>query len=167
MHERSIFHFCDCFGPDGSSSFKLSTLGVRHPGRISSLLDCYSTRHSRSLMFSQLWTGVLWRWVCFSDYTMRSLILYFCSCKLRWSRTECVLLACFNASPDTFSVMNCSVSALSAVFCSCLITWSAVNLCSLQCHIVEQRIRSVCRIVCMLCQQTLPKLWFANVNMAS
>jgi len=25
----------------------------------------------------------------------------------------------------------------------------------------------VCRIVCMLCQQTLPKLWFANVNMTS
>jgi len=63
--------------------------------------------------------------------------------------------------------MNCSVLASSAVFCSCLITWSAVNLCSLQRHIVQQRVRSVCRIVCTLCQQTLPKLWFANVNVTS
>jgi len=35
-------------------SFKLSTLGVRHPSRMPSLLDCYSTRHSRSLVFLQL-----------------------------------------------------------------------------------------------------------------
>jgi len=28
--------------------------GVRYPSRLPSLLDCYSTRHSRSLMFLQL-----------------------------------------------------------------------------------------------------------------
>ena len=48
---------------------------------------------------------------------------YFCSCKLRWRSTECVLLSCFNALPDVFAVINCSVSwALSAVFCSSLLT---------------------------------------------
>jgi len=123
-----------------SASFKLLTLCVRHPSRIPSLLECYSTRHSRDLMFSQLWTVVSWHWVCFSDYStvsMRSLILYFCSCERRWCSTECVLLPCFNALPDIFAVMNCSVLALSAVFCSCLVTWSAVNLCSLQWHIVQ------------------------------
>jgi len=36
--------------------------------------------------------------------------LCFCSCELRWSSTECVLLPCFNALPDIFAVMNCSVS---------------------------------------------------------
>ena len=37
-----------------SASFKLSTLGVRHPSRIPPQLDYYSMRHSRSLMFLQL-----------------------------------------------------------------------------------------------------------------
>jgi len=36
------------------ASVKLSTLGVRHRSRIPSLLDCYSTRHSRSVIFLQL-----------------------------------------------------------------------------------------------------------------
>ena len=35
--------------------------------------------------------------------------LYFCSCGLCWRRTECVLLLCFNALPDIFAVINCSV----------------------------------------------------------
>jgi len=35
--------------------------------------------------------------------------LYFCSCELPWRSTECVLLPCFNALPDIFVVMNCSV----------------------------------------------------------
>jgi len=39
------------------ASFTLSTLGVRHPSRIPSLLDCNSTRHSLSLMFFLLWTA--------------------------------------------------------------------------------------------------------------
>jgi len=39
-------------------NFKLSTLGVRHLNRIPLLLECYSTRHSRSLMFLQLWTAL-------------------------------------------------------------------------------------------------------------
>jgi len=37
-------------------SFELSTLDFRHPSRMPTLLDCYSTRHSRSLMFLQFWT---------------------------------------------------------------------------------------------------------------
>jgi len=40
------------------ASFKLSTLGVRHPSRIPFLLDCCSTRHSRNLVFLQLWPGL-------------------------------------------------------------------------------------------------------------
>jgi len=35
--------------------------------------------------------------------------LRFCSCELRQRSTECVLLLCFNALPDIFAVMNCSV----------------------------------------------------------
>jgi len=38
MHVLTQF-FCSL------ASFKLSTLGVRHPSRMPSLLDCYSTRH--------------------------------------------------------------------------------------------------------------------------
>jgi len=33
-------------------------------------------------------------------------------------------------------------------------------------HCTTTSKESVCRIVCMLCQQTSPKRWFANVNMA-
>jgi len=40
------------------ASFKLSTLGIRHRSQIPSLIIYYSTRHSRSLMFLQLWTAV-------------------------------------------------------------------------------------------------------------
>jgi len=36
------------------ASFKRSTLGVRHASRIPSLLNGYSTRYSRSLVFLQL-----------------------------------------------------------------------------------------------------------------
>jgi len=36
-------------------SFKMSTLDLPHPSRIRFLLDCYSARHSRSLIFLQLW----------------------------------------------------------------------------------------------------------------
>jgi len=32
-------------------------------------------------------------------------------------------------------------------------------------HCTTTSKESVCRIVCMLCQQTSPKRWFANVNM--
>ena len=39
--------------------------------------------------------------------------------------------------------INCSVAALRVVFCSGLLTWSADNLCSLQWHIVQQRLRRV------------------------
>ena len=46
------------------------------------------------------------------------------------SSIECVLLPCFNALPDIFAIMNCSVLALSAVFCSGLLTWSADVHCS-------------------------------------
>jgi len=28
------------------------------------LIDCCSTRNSRSLVFSQLWTALTWHWVC-------------------------------------------------------------------------------------------------------
>ena len=77
--------------------------------------------------------------------------------------TECVSLLCFNALPDIFAVVNCSVLALSAVFCSGFLTWSADNLYSLQTNIavpqcthcsdiyslqwhnVQQRVRSACR----------------------
>jgi len=37
----------------------------------------------------------------------------------------------------------CTPLVLSAVFCSGLLTWSADNLCSLQWHIVQQRVRRV------------------------
>jgi len=36
--------------------------------------------------------------------------------------TEYVLCPCFNALPDIFAVMNCSILALSAVFCSGFLT---------------------------------------------
>jgi len=36
-------------------------------------------------------------------------VLYFCSCELRWRSVECVSFHCFNALPDIFAVMNCSV----------------------------------------------------------
>jgi len=36
--------------------------------------------------------------------------LCFCSCELPWRSTECVLLPRFNALPDIFADMNCSVS---------------------------------------------------------
>jgi len=64
--------------------------------------------------------------------------LYFCSCELSWRSIECVLLACFNALPDIFAVMNCFVLALSAVSCFCLPIWRVpiINLWSLQWHIV-------------------------------
>jgi len=35
--------------------------------------------------------------------------LYFCSYELRWCSIEFVPLPCFNALPDIFAVMNCSV----------------------------------------------------------
>jgi len=108
------------------ASFKLPTLDVRHPSHIHSLLDCYSTRHSRSLMLLQLRTALSKRYVCFTPL-FQCAALYFCSCELRWPNTECVLLPCFIALPDIFAVMNCSALALSAVFCSGLLTWSADN----------------------------------------
>jgi len=40
------------------ASFKLATLGVRYPSRIPSLLGCYSSRHSNSMTFLQLWTAL-------------------------------------------------------------------------------------------------------------
>jgi len=44
-----ILHFC---------VVSLLTLGVRHHIRIPSLFDYYSSRHSHSLMFLQLWTAL-------------------------------------------------------------------------------------------------------------
>jgi len=40
------------------ASFKLSSLGVHHPSRIPSLLNGYSTRHSRRLTALQMWTAL-------------------------------------------------------------------------------------------------------------
>jgi len=80
------------------------------------------------------------------------------------SKSGALQIPCFNAFSGIFAFMNCSVLALSAVFCSGLITQSAGNLCSLQWHILQQRVRWVCGIVCMLCHQTSPKRWFANMN---
>ena len=48
----------------------------------------------------------------------------FCSGKLLRRSDEYVLLLCFNAQPDIFSVMNCCVVALS-LFSSDIPTWSA------------------------------------------
>jgi len=59
------------------ASFKLSTLGVRHPSRTPSLLDCFMTRHSRAA------------WC-------------FCSCELSCHSVVCVLLHYFNAQPYVF-----------------------------------------------------------------
>jgi len=53
-----------------------------------SLLNCYSTRHSRSLMFfQQLWTALSQRWVCFTSLFLCE-ALYFLSCELCWRSTE-------------------------------------------------------------------------------
>jgi len=60
-----------------SASFKLSSLSVRHPSRIPSLLNCYSTKHSRRFTVFQMWTPLTW---------------------------HCVLLPCFDALPDVFRV---------------------------------------------------------------
>ena len=81
-------------------------------------------------------------------------------------RSKCVLLPCSNVLPDIFAVMNCAVLALSAVFCSGLLTWSVDDLYLFQWHIV-QRVKRVCRLICMSRQQTSPKCWFANVNITS
>jgi len=62
--------------------------------------------------------------------------------------------------------MNCSVLALSAVFCSGLLTCSADSLFITVIHCTTSK-ESMCRIICMLCQQTSPKRWFASVNMTS
>ena len=82
------------------ATFKLSSLDVRHPNRIPS----YSTAIRQDI-----------RAACF------------CSCKMHWCSNECILLPCFNALPDIFAVMNCSVLTLplSAVFCSGLVTGNA------------------------------------------
>ena len=60
------------------ASFKLSTVGIRHPRGITSLLDCYSTRHSRSLILLQLWTALSQCWVRVLLHTVSA---DFCSCK--------------------------------------------------------------------------------------
>jgi len=74
----------------------------------------------------------------------------------------------FNALSINFAVMNCSVLALSAVFCSGLLTWSAdIIYVYYNDTFTTTSKESACRIICMLCQQTSPKRWFANVNMTS
>ena len=92
--------------------------------------------------------------------------LYFCSCDLRWRSTECVLLSCFNALPDMFC--SYELVCLSVECCDLLRSPNlGALICSSQWHIVQQRVRSACRIICMLCQQTSPKRWLVNVNMTS
>jgi len=102
------------------ASFKLSTLDVRHPSRISSLLDCYLTRHSRSLIFL---LAVLTRCRIFLQLCTAS---WQCGIIVRW-------YFMFNA------VIHCIINSK----------------------------ESVSSIICILCQQTLSKRWFANVNMMS
>ena len=63
----------------------------------------------------------------------------FCSCKLRWCSDECVLVACFNAQPDIFAVMNCCVVAV-GWFSSDILTCSADNLYSVQRHILQAQV---------------------------
>ena len=117
----------------------------------------------------------------------------FCSCELPCCNVECVLLYCFNAQPYIsavvncigvalsasnsparfntlpciFAVMHCSVLALNAVFCSGLLTWTTDKSCSLVTHGATTTKENACRIICMLCQETSTKHWFANVNMTS
>jgi len=55
----------------------------------------------------------------------------------------CVFVHCFNVLPHIFAIMNFSVLLVSAVFCYGLLTWSAENLCKLQWHFVQQRVRTV------------------------
>jgi len=77
--------------------------------------------------------------------------------------TEYVLLPHFNALPDVFAVMNCSVLALSSVFCSGLLIWNTdMFITATHCTITSRE--SACRTICTLCQQASPKRWFANVN---
>jgi len=80
-----------------------------------------------------------------------------------WHRDECALLPCFNAKPDIFAVLNCCIVALS-VFSSDIVTWSADSLYSVQWHIRRVRMEEYAYI---WCQQTLPKRWFANMNITS
>jgi len=66
--------------------------------------------------------------------------------------------------------MNCSVLALNAVFCSGLLIGALMIIYvhdSNTLHCTTTGKESACRIICMLCQQTSPKRWFANVNMTS
>ena len=80
-----------------------------------------------------------------------------------WHRDECASLPCFNAKPDIFAVLNCCIVALS-VFSSDIVTWSADSLYSVQWHIRRVRMEEYAYI---WCQQTLPKRWFANMNITS
>jgi len=73
------------------ASFKLSTLNVRYPSRIPSLLHCYSTRHSWNLTF--------------------------CSCELPCRGAGCVLLHCFVVQPRIFTAVKCAHAAV-IMFCS-------------------------------------------------
>jgi len=131
-------------------------------------------------LVTELWRALTCYWVCFQA---RSQVLKFgrekCSCRAAkilstaapacrpWLRA-CVLLPYFNVLPDIIAVRDCSVLALSAVLCYGHVTWSADNSCSLQWHIVQQWERRVrVEIMCMLCQQTSSKCWFANVNIMS
>jgi len=70
--------------------------------------------------------------------------------ELRRRSTDLVLLPCFNALPDVFSVMNCSVLSLSAMFCSGLLTWSTDVMFITVTHRATSE-ESACRIICMLC----------------
>jgi len=64
--------------------------------------------------------------------------------------------------------MSCLVSALSAVFCSGLVTCSADNsMFIIVTHCTTTSKESTCRIICMLCQRTSPKRWFAKVSVTS
>ena len=80
-----------------------------------------------------------------------------------WHSTDGVLLPCFNALPDIFVIMKCSVLASSAVFFSYSERWQFMFITLTHYNNKE----SACRIICMLCQQTSSKRWFANIYMTS
>ena len=87
----------------------------------------------------------------------------FCSCKLLWRSDECVLLPCFNAQPNIFTVMNCYVVGW-VYFCP--ISQLGALIVYIQCNDTQNK-GNGCRRICILCQQTLPKRWFGNMNMLS
>ena len=61
------------------------------------LIDCYATRHSRNLVFLQLWTALTQHWVCSTPLFYR-FAGYFCSCERLYLRIPLMFITVTNCS---------------------------------------------------------------------